>query len=303
MAQMSRETDIAGRITIKSWIDQSLFAGLAELLRCTGVSPGLDDLNRLFAQEPGAKALRFAAQTPELRADGLHYEERIARQGIISTREDNAHDLFNALIWLYHEPLKRAMNSRQVADIAKVGPRQRTRGQCALTHFDEAGAIVWVSGADVANAWDTHDWRRLFGTHRDAWGKRIAVTVIGHALFDFALDHGELPVAKALAVEADPEEIAKRSRGALIASWPDAEASIARAIEAGRWLADPQELRPLPLAGIPGWHEGAQSDDFYESAPSFRPLRAGRRYPKPRILGACADSGGNENTIARAAIR
>jgi hypothetical protein len=92
------------------------------------------------------------------------------------------------------------MNARQVADIARVGPKQRTRGQCALTHFDEAGAIVWIDGDDLIDAWNAHDWHALFAAHRDAWGKRIALTVVGHALFEYALEHGELPVAKVLAV-------------------------------------------------------------------------------------------------------
>ncbi len=160
----------------------------------------------------GRPRLRLAAQTPELLADGLHYEERIARHGVIATRPGSSHDAFNAEIWLRHCALKRAMNARQVADIARVGPKQRTRGQCALTHFDEAGAIVWLDGSDLVDAWDAHDWPSLFATHRDAWGSRIAVTVIGHALYDYALAHRELPVAKALAVRVDRDEIAARSR-------------------------------------------------------------------------------------------
>ena len=58
-------------------------------------------------------------------------------------------------------------------------------------------------------------------------------------------------------------------------------AHVAAQIRSGRLLADPQELRPLPLAGIPGWHEPHASDVFVRDAPCFRPLRAGRRYPAP----------------------
>ena len=248
---------------------------------------GAEDFDRLNAELGalcGTPRLRLAAQTPALLADGLHYEERIARQGIIATRPGSSHDAFNAQMWLRHGALKRAMNARQVEDIARVGPRQRTRGQCALTHFDEAGAIVWLDGSDLVEAWDAHDWPTLFATHRDAWGSRIAVTVIGHALFDYALEHAELPVAKALAVRVDRTDLAAASRHALIAAWPHAEQCIADAIASGRLLTDPQELRPLPLAGIPGWHAGAEAESFYATAPCFRPLRPGRRYPEPSIL-------------------
>jgi hypothetical protein len=263
------------------------FIASAEAL--AGQTPRLEYLNDLMSAD-AERCLRFAAQTPELLADGLHYEERIARAGLIATRENSAHDFFNALAWLRHADLKRAMNARQVADIARVGRKQRTRGQCALTHFDEAGAIVWLAGAELAIAWDAHDWRALFLESRDAWHSRIAVTVIGHALFEYALEHRELPVAKALAVCVDGGEIAARARGALIGSWPAAEREIAREIAAGRLLADPQELRPLPLAGIPGWHKDEPLQDFYATAPCFRPLRPGRRYPAP--LNLYGPSGG-----------
>ena len=227
--------------------------------------------------------IRFVAQTPELLADGLHYETRIATAGIVATRP-GLHDRFNALVWLGHAAIKRAMNARQVADIARVGPKQRTRGQCALTHFDEAGAIVWIDGEDLVDAWNAHDWRTLFATHRDAWGSRIALTVIGHALYEYAFEHGELPVAKALAVQVDRREIAERSAHAVIASWPDAERRVAEAIASGRLLADPLELRPLPFAGIPRWHPDAASADVFETLPCFRPVRPGRRYPEPAAL-------------------
>lgn len=278
-----------------------LFAGIASFPEY--FSGPIERWNDLLASRGSDADFRFVTQTPELLADGLHYEERIARLGLIASRENDTHDAFNALMWLGHDALKSAMNSRQVADIARVGPKQRTRGQCALTHFDEAGAIVWLSDLELVSAWDAHDWRALFRAHRDAWGARIVVTVIGHALFDFALHHGEVPVAKALAVAVDADDIAEFSRDAVIASWPQAEASVARAIAEGRWLADPQELRPLPLAGIPGWHDGAQSDVFYAGAPCFRPLRPGRRYPAPQRLVAHDDRGAHVNAVARAAIR
>jgi hypothetical protein len=223
--------------------------------------------------------VRFVAQTAELLADGLHYETRIASAGIVATRP-GLHDRFNALVWLRHAAIKRAMNARQVADIARVGPKERTRGQCALTHFDEAGAIVWIDGDDLVDAWNAHDWRALFATHRDAWGSRIALTVIGHALYEYAFEHGELPVAKALAVRVDRRPSAR----AIVVDWPDAEQCIAEAIAAGELLADPQSLRPLPLAGVPGWHPDFASVDFFATMPCFRPLRAGRRYPAPMEL-------------------
>ena len=231
----------------------------------------------------GEDRLRFVAQTSALLADGLHYEERIFRHGVIATRDANTHDLFNALVWLIHPDLKRALNARQVTDIARVGTKHRTRGQCALTHFDEAGAIVWLADPALLRAWDAHDWRAVFLDAASAWGSTVAVTVFGHALFDYRLAHRETPVAKALVVACTAAEIAALADGALIATWTDAERLLADAIAAGPVLTDPQELRPLPLAGIPGWHDATQDAAFYATAPCFRPLPSGRRYPPPFV--------------------
>ena len=229
----------------------------------------------------------FAAQTPALLADGLHYEQRIAERGLIATREGNWHDLFNALIWLRHPQLKLALNARQVADVAVVGPKTRTRGQCAMTQFDEAGAIVWLTDPALLALWDAHDWRALFLRERTAWGRRIAVTVFGHALIERQFFGGDaLSTAKTIAVQVDAEAIAERcaAEHSLIARWPQAEACIAAAIRDGRLLADPQQPRPLPLAGIPGWHPRNADASFFDEAPCFRPLRPGRTYPPPLLV-------------------
>lgn len=244
---------------------------------------------RLNEHIGSSAGLRFEPQTPTLLADGMHYEDRIARRGVIATREANTHDLFNALIWIEHTAIKRAMNARQVDDIARVGPKRRTRGQCALTHFDEAGAIAWIADSSLLEAWDAHDWPRFFSRDRGGWGSRVAVTVIGHALFDYAWTHREPPVAKALAVRVDASTLGDRARGSVVRSWPSAEHAIARQIAAAKALNDPQELRPLPLAGLPGWHAHADSPRFFLDTPCFRPLRAGRRYPAPLRLSQADD--------------
>jgi hypothetical protein len=229
----------------------------------------------------------FCAQDAQMLLDGLHYEQRIAERNVLATRECNPHDLFNALIWLRHPQLKWALNARQVADISVVGPKQRTRGQCAMTHFDEAGAIVWFCDPDLLAAWDAHDWSGLFLRERTAWGRRIAITVFGHALIErqFAGDE-VLSTAKVIAVQVAEDDIVSRCFGdsSIIACWERAEAALALAIREGRLLVDPQEMRPLPLAGIPGWHPGNDVEAFFREAPCFRPLRAGRLYPAPLRL-------------------
>ncbi|MDO4709937.1 MAG: DUF3025 domain-containing protein [Pseudomonadota bacterium] len=236
-------------------------------------SPQWPDLAELNAALPVA-GRSFVAQDRALLEDGLHYEVRIAERGQIATREQNWHDLFNALVWCRWPQLKQALNAQQCAHIAHMGDKTRNRAQYALTQFDEAGVIVQVKSAALLAAWNRHDWTGLFFEAAEAWRRgdiRLAA-VIGHALLEHGLLPGQYMVGKALVVagQGDVQTVVSR---------------VADAIAQGQVLCDPLELRPLPLAGIPGWFAG-QDVDFYQTAPCFQPLRQGRIYPP--ALTICA---------------
>lgn len=227
--------------------------------------PEPDDLN---AAMPVADR-RFVHQDQMLLDDGLHYETRIAESGAIATRAQNWHDLFNAAIWCRYPAIKQALNAQQLAHIATMGASQRNRPQYALTQFDEAGVVVKVRDARLLDLWDRHDWTGLFQDHADAWRNgdiRIAA-VIGHALLEHALVPELFLVGKCLVVQGDFDD-------------ETCVANVARVIVDGRALNDPLELRPLPLAGIPGWYPG-QDRGFFAEAACFQPVRPGRRYPPP----------------------
>ena len=224
----------------------------------------------------------FVNQDPALLGDGLHYEQRIAA-GRLATRLGNWHDLFNAMAWLRFPRIKHALNAGQCDGIARAGPAQRTRAQCALTHFDEAGVIVVCADDVMLERWNAHDWPALFRAHAGDWGRSIVAVVFGHALLEHALDPSRFLVGKAIALKAtaaDVEALAGADRLALQAL----DEGVARRLLATDLLDDPQNLRPLPLSGIPGWHEGNQDAAFYASAPCFRPLREGRRYPPASLI-------------------
>ena len=220
-------------------------------------------------------APRFVSQSPDLLSEGVHYEQRIADRGEIATRECNWHDLLNALIWLRYPQLKSALNARQVSEIAVAGPKARTRAQCALTLFDEGGIVVLMREPELRDLWDVHDWHGLFWRERNAWlDGRLEAIVFGHALLEHALKPHQLLVGKAIGVTL-PRGTDMESRV------QELESALAEAIREGKLLNDPQELRPLPLSGIPGWCEENASEDFYRTAACFRPVRPGRRYPAP----------------------
>lgn len=245
--------------------DHPLFAGIAGFgdLLTAADWPRVVDLDARLAL-PGK---RFVEQDAALLADGLHYETRIA-EGRIATRAGNWHDLFNALVWARYLPIKCALNAQQCRHIEGMAAGQRNRAQAALTQFDEAGVVVRVCDPALLAAWDAHQWRVLFEPIHWQSGRIAIVAVFGHALMEQALLPGRLLVGKCVVLQGDDE-----------AGCID---TVARAIEEGRVLLDPLELRPLPLAGIPGWHTD-QAPAFYANDDYFRPLREGRRYPPPLL--------------------
>jgi hypothetical protein len=186
----------------------------------------------------------------------------------------------NALVWLRYPRTKSALNAAQCADIGRVGPRQRTRAQCAMTHFDEAGAVVLCSDPELIARWDEHDWHGLFWRQREAWNTRIAALVFGHAILELALQAERFLVAKCIALAATAEQVAQVAANTG-QGHSRVDVRVAAAIAAATHLRDPQALRPLPLSGIPGWNPGSENESFFAEAPCFRPLRPGRRYPRP----------------------
>ena len=228
----------------------------------------------LNAALPVDSSVHFAAQTTTLLADGLHYELRIAERGAIATRQSNWHDLLNALVWSRYPTLKRALNQRQVAEIARMGPKERSRSQYAMTHFDEAGVIVAVRDPTLLALWDAHDWHGLFWRHRQAWvDGSIELEVFGHALLEHALSPDKLLVGKALVFLPSPGN-----------GFSQVRAACAAAIASGQLLHDPLDLRPLPLAGIPGWRPDNGVQAFHLSTACYQPRRADRHYPEPLSL-------------------
>ncbi|AVH91431.1 DUF3025 domain-containing protein [Stenotrophomonas maltophilia] len=240
-----------------------LFAGLQDFrdLLDGAAWPSIAALDARLAL-PGK---RLVEQDAALLADGLHYEARIA-QGHIATRAGNWHDLFNALVWASHPQLKRALNAQQCRHIDAMPPGQRNRAQAALTQFDETGVIVRARDEAVLRAWDRHDWPALFEPSCWQSGDIAIAVVFGHALMEQALLPGRLLVGKCVVVHGEVDD-----------ACVDA---VTAAIAEGRAVTDPLQLRPLPVAGIPGWHQG-QDAAFYADAAYFRPLRAGRQYPPP----------------------
>jgi len=199
------------------------------------------------------RPLRFV---PPSAADP-YYEIHLHETGCVATREENWHDLFNALVWLAWPRTKAAINALHAKHIpTESGKRGRARD--LLTIFDEGGAIVRCADEQLIRMVREFRWRELFWDCRERVLHGMQFIVLGHAVLEKALAPWPGIACKAL----------------FIGAHDDADAS------AAQWLAahgSPQELAALPVFGYPGWLPESRHAEFYSDARYFRPARRGDR--------------------------
>lgn len=241
--------------------------------------PELPSCPRLNAMLPadlcsaGGHAIRFVA-SGELADD--NYEQRIYTTGLVSTRPQSWHDLFNALVWLRYPLIKTALNRLHYQ--AGAGHKNGERGPVrdALTLFDECGVIVISDRPEVLQALAERRWRDAFLDA--AFDTSVWLSVIGHALLEKYLSPYKAMTAKALLLQVDSEFLAlpRQLRTA------ELDRQVAELVSGGVALRNPACLSPLPLAGVPGWWpRQAQNDgQFYLDREVFRQAPAGLK-PAP----------------------
>lgn len=236
--------------------------------------PGPDQLNALFAahiQQQTGRPIRFVAAD---QLGSVNYEEHIYRTGEVSTRQDNWHDLFNALVWARFPRIKTAMNASHYAEFQKASGPDRGPVRDTLTLFDECGAIVVSDRAEPLDALANRDWQKLFCTQRKLWHSHAHVFVLGHALLEKFLDPYKSITAQTLIVQVQTDflQLARAEQREPL------DSLLANQVNTGLHLCSSAELSPLPLMGIPGWWPTeAQDMDFYADASVFRSPRAGFR--------------------------
>ena len=191
-------------------------------------------------------------------AGAAAYEAHIAATGRVPTR-DNAHDLFNALVWLAFPRTKAALNARQAQEIARDGVRG-TRGPVrdAATLIDESGLLLAAS-EEACAALMRLDWQWLFGEQRARWRGQWAAFAFGHALIEKLL-------------------VPYKGLTAVVVCLPLAGATPAQVDEAAaRWVREvplaPPLLAHLPVLGIPGWWRANEDPAFYADEAVFRRRR------------------------------
>jgi hypothetical protein len=211
------------------------------------------------------------------------YEQRIYQTGEVSTREDNWHDLFNALVWSRFPRLKVAMNAMHFREQSVQRGSVRGKRRDALTLLDESGALVIGSEMTALNKLARHDWPGVFHTGifqqpgAQTRGK-LSLFLCGHALLEKFLQPYKAMTAQALLLRIQSSEIPRSRDGLRL----NLDQLLADALMNGQLFHSPAELSPLPLMGVPGWWPGVQDDDYYSDSAVFRPPRKGSK-PAPVI--------------------
>ena len=195
------------------------------------------------------------------------YERHIYETGEVSTRKNNWHDLFNALVWCRLPRTKAAMNALHYENLHLERDGRRGELRDALTLLDESGAILLSSEDGLLAALAGKDWKSTFVDQHDSWFQRTRLIVCGHALLEKFLDPYKAITAQVLLLR--PGDLELQHEGV---PEHDLDDALSRALLSGRHLTSTASLSPLPLMGIPGWSEG-QDAEFYNDKFVFRPPR------------------------------
>lgn len=198
-----------------------------------------------------------------------YYEQVIFETGQVPTRTENWHDLFGGFIWCLFPKTKALINQRHVADIAVHGTKQRTKHRNALTLFDECGVVLATSNTQWQQWLRDHQWKTAFVEHRAQWGKTIKPFMFGHANYEMLTKPYIGLTGKALFVTV-PDEIFCKD---LVTQYQYLDQRLYEMIKTDQCLADNKLLSPLPLLGVPGWHEDNTDDTFYNNTDYFREKR------------------------------
>lgn len=193
----------------------------------------------------------------------IAYEMCIASSGHVPTREANWHDYFNALTWLIWPRSKAALNQLHIrAGMAARRNRQRD----ALTLLDESGVIVACTDIALWKLLQQHQWHALFVEQRERVVKEMAFHLIGHALFEKALQPYPAMTGKCQLIKVSADFFALP----LAQRQQQLDLLLAQQLLQQPPLA-PSEFSALPVLGIPGMTPENNDPAYYQNMQVFRP--------------------------------
>ncbi|MDX8398907.1 MAG: DUF3025 domain-containing protein [Gallionellaceae bacterium] len=255
-----------------------LFEPLHSALQRLGCErfPDLNELNALLDEQhvvQTGKQLRFVEQGLGKLAFESQYEPRCYLSGEVQTRENNLHDLFNALVWLNFPHSKAAINVRHYQALTVPSEplaSQRGRVRDMATLFDESGVIVACADSHLSQLLCDFKWKELFCAQRDKVISQMGFYIFGHGLYEKAMQPYVGITGQGLLVHVSTEFF----------TWPTARRVQYLDERVAAYLHDPEhcqdthELTPVPLLGIPGWSSDNERFEYYDNQHYFR---SGRR--------------------------
>lgn len=216
-------------------------------------------------------ALRFMVQSAQQSDFAQKYEPRIYLRGEVQMRENNWHDLFNALVWLTFPRAKAALNARHYRALCAQqasGTVNRGPQQDALTLFDEGGVVVMSAQPALAQLLREHAWKTLFWERRAALAGALGFFVFGHALYEKALQPYTGMSGRGVIMDCD----AAFFDLPLALQLEEIDVRLADILHnTDRFTATP-ELAAVPLLGVPGWCAENAVEGYYDNRRYFRPL-------------------------------
>ena len=248
-----------------------IFADLKVLLRNTPLNdwPGCHGLLELLPQPvilSSGFVLDMKPQDDTLPYPEMAYEERVYKKGIISTREQNWHDLFNAFIWLLFPKTKALLNALHMQELEQQSGNKRTPVRDAITHLDESGIIVASSDRALIKALKNHQWQDLFVRNRQRWWHDIGAFVFGHGMYEKAFKPFIGFTGKAYCIEVDSSFYQNDK----LTQYQILDKLLSDDIKSKRSLTDSSILSPIPILGVPHWSDDNINPDYYNNQRYFR---------------------------------
>jgi hypothetical protein len=249
--------------------------------------PELTDLNELLAgQAPitlqSGKQLVFVGQQLGKLGFESQYEPRCYLSGEVQTRDNNEHDLFNALVWLMFPLSKAAINALHFRalsasvtgtdnDATVLNPRRgKTRDMGTL--FDESGVIIACANAHLAQLLFDFKWKELFWSRRDEVKAQMGFYLFGHGLYEKAITPYTGLTGQGLVLQVNDDFFTRtiQHRNHYL------DERVADYLCDPFHCRDTRELTPVPLLGIPGWAAENEHPEYYDNHKYFRPGRLGK---------------------------
>jgi hypothetical protein len=251
-------------------VNQAAFQQFTQLMKSSKQHESLAaTLNAANKAQGGASDYQFVDQ--DKMQDLRYYEEIIFQDKCIPTRNNSLHDYFNGLIWLRYPKTKVLLNQLHWQDIKVMGHKKRTPKRDRITHFDECGMVLLTNKSALRQQLREHKWTELFYHQRDDWYKYIVPLHFGHANLEMLCQPFIGLTAKALVIDS-PALLAAyhqdREKGQSVL-----DGYLAGEIESSGIFDEKGVLTPLPILGIPEWHNATQDLDFYANTDYFMPVK------------------------------